>query len=294
MKGNRLKRAHCNGSGIMSLRERITFSLIETLDRKSRVISAMRRCFFIFAIMISVFACSVIKEQIPVSRDTQPAIVLPGAPTPYIVNGVTYYPLPDGEGFVQEGMASWYGRPFHGRRASSGEIFDMHDNTAAHKTLPFGTYVKVENRSTHREVIVRINDRGPFVKERIIDLSYAAGKAIGLIGPGVEPVRLVALSKEVGKIRSGNTYKTLVEAKDLYTGKFTIQVGAFENAETARRLKERLSVIFDSVTITTYMRYDDITFYRVRVSLSDDLTKAGHIVERLEYLGFSDVFIVAL
>jgi rare lipoprotein A len=141
---------------------------------------------------------------------------------------------------------------------------------------------------------VRVNDRGPFLKGRIIDLSYAAGNAIGLIGPGVVAVRVVALSKEVGKIRSGDTYKTLVEAKDLHRGKFTIQVGAFENKENARHLKERLSVIFDNVTVTTYMRYDDTTFYRVRVSLTDDLTKAGRIVERLEYLGFSDVFIVAL
>jgi rare lipoprotein A len=168
------------------------------------------------------------------------------------------------------------------------------DKTAAHKTLPFGTYVKVKNLSNLREAIVRINDRGPFVKGRIIDLSYSAARGIGLVGPGVARVRVVALSKEVGKIKSGNKYKPLVEAKDFKKGEFTIQVGAFEDEDNARRLADRLRVIFDHVTITTYVPYEGGTFYRVRVSLSEDLTEASQIVKKLEYLGFSENFIVAL
>ena len=100
----------------------------------------------------------------------------------YVVNGIRYYPLPDSEGFRQSGKASWYGAKFHGRPTSSGEIYDMYKVSAAHKTLPLGTHVKVLNLSNNRKIVVRINDRGPFVKGRIIDLSYAGEKEIGLIG----------------------------------------------------------------------------------------------------------------
>ncbi len=259
----------------------------------------MKRSIFFLLITVSIFGCAVDKKQIQVFSYEKPAMVLPETregqpPNSYSINGVTYYPLPSGEGFVQEGMASWYGKKFHGKRAASGEIFNMYDKTAAHKTLPFGTYVKVVDLSNLREVIARINDRGPFVKGRIIDLSHDAAREIGLVGPGVARVRVVALSKEVGKIRSGNSYKPLVEAKDFNKGEFTIQVGAFENENNAGRLAERLRVAFDHVTITTYVSYEEKTFYRVRVSLSKDLTEANNIVKKLENLGFSETFIVAL
>lgn len=254
----------------------------------------MKKFIFFLLIIICIVGCGVSKQQIRVSSYKEPAIVLPEKTKPYSVNGVLYYPLPNGEGFVQEGIASWYGKKFHGKRSASGEIYNMYDKTAAHKTLPFGTYVKVKNLSNLREAIVRINDRGPFVKGRIIDLSYGAARGIGLVGPGVARVRVVALSKEVGKIKSGNKYKPLVEAKDFKKGEFTIQVGAFEDEDNARRLADRLRVIFDHVTITTYVPYEGETFYRVRVSLSEDLTEASQIVKKLEYLGFSENFIVAL
>ena len=167
-----------------------------------------------FLLIVGIFGCGVSKQQIRVSSYKKPAVVLPETIKPYSINGVLYYPLPNGEGFVQEGMASWYGKKFHGKRTASGEIYNMYAKTAAHKTLPFGTYVKVENQSNQREIIVRTNDRGPFVKGRIIDLSYGAAREIGLVGPGVARVRLVALSKRVGKIRSGDTYRPLVETKD--------------------------------------------------------------------------------
>ena len=254
----------------------------------------MKKFIFFLLIIICIVGCAVSKRQIKVASYKKPAIVLPEKTKPYSVYGISYYPLPSGEGFVQEGMASWYGKKFHGKKAASGEIYNMYDKTAAHKTLPFGTYVKVENLSNLREAIVRINDRGPFVKGRIIDLSYGAARGVGLVGPGVARVRVVALSKEVGKIKSGNKYRPLVEAKDFKKGKFTIQVGAFEAEDNAKRLAERLRVIFDHVTITTYIPYKAKTLYRVRVSLSKDLTEASQIVKKLEYLGFSENFIVAL
>jgi rare lipoprotein A len=93
-------------------------------------------------------------------------------------------------GHEESGLASWYGHPFHGRRTASGEIYDMRGMTAAHRTMPFGTRVRVTSLDTGRSVEVRINDRGPFKKERIIDVSYAAARALGAVGRGVIPVRL--------------------------------------------------------------------------------------------------------
>ena len=107
-------------------------------------------------------------------------------------------------------------------------------------------------------------------------------------------MRLVALSEEVGKVRSGNNFRPLVKPKDFKKGQFTIQVGAFENEDNARRLADRLKVIFDHVNITKYSPNKGKTLYMVRVSLSDNLTKANQIVKKLEYLGFSETFIVAL
>jgi len=101
---------------------------------------------------------------------------------------------PPAAGAEEVGMASWYGVPHHGRRTASGEVFDMNQLTAAHKTLPFGTRLLVTNRDTNQSVEVRVNDRGPFVEGRILDVSYAAGRLLGAVGPGLIPVRVRVLS----------------------------------------------------------------------------------------------------
>jgi rare lipoprotein A len=113
----------------------------------------------------------------------------------YRVGGKTYVPLRDWEGFAETGVASWYGEPHHGRRTASGEVFDTRGGfTAAHKTLPFNVCARVQNLSTGESVVVRINDRGPFVKGRVIDLSRAAARRISLARAGVAKVRIQALS----------------------------------------------------------------------------------------------------
>lgn len=252
-----------------------------------------RFTFFLF-LALGVSGCAIGKREVLRGSHKKPGIVLPETAQPYTVNGVSYYPLPRAQGFVQEGMASWYGRGFHGKKTASGEPFDMHDNTAAHRTVPFGTYVKVENLANQREVVVRINDRGPFAKGRIIDLSYGAAKEIGLIGPGVTKVRLVALSKEVGTRTSRGVRRPVVEAKDFDKGMFTVQVGAFESKDNAGHLARRLAVIFDNVTVTTHRPPQGTVMYRVRVSTSKGLREASQIVRKLEYLGFSDTFVIAL
>jgi len=212
----------------------------------------------------------------------------------YVVNGKRYYPLPDAEGFEQVGKASWYGGKFHGRTTSNGERYDMYKISAAHKTLPFDTYVSVLNLTNRKKIVVRINDRGPFVKGRIIDLSYAAAKDIGMIGPGVAKVKITALGKEVGKAESKTGAQPILEAYDFNQGQFTIQVGAFTDEENARRLATRLKVLFDYVEVTGYEDLDRGLIYKVRVSKSDTLKKANEIEKELEGMGFEKAFIVSL
>ncbi|MGE4299713.1 MAG: septal ring lytic transglycosylase RlpA family protein [Desulfovibrionaceae bacterium] len=147
-----------------------------------------------------------------------------GTYKPYTIRGKTYYPLPSGMGYVEEGVASWYGSGFHGEPTANGETYDMYALTAAHKTLPMNTMVRVRNLATGREVTVRINDRGPFVRGRIIDLSKTAAREIGIVGPGVGRVRVASLDAVPG-----------YDGTDM-AGSYWVQVGAFAVEANARKL----------------------------------------------------------
>jgi rare lipoprotein A len=157
-------------------------------------------------------------------------------------------PPPAPVGYNEEGNASWYGVPFHGRHSSNGEIYDMYKLTAAHRTLPFDTVVRVTNVNNGKSAIVRITDRGPFVENRIIDLSFAAAQQIESVGPGVVPIRLEVISGSV----------------DPTTGFFTVQVGAFRERSNAEHLREKLNASYSPIYIQNYDSPDG-TFYRVRV-----------------------------
>ncbi len=214
---------------------------------------------------------------------------------PYKINGERYYPLPRADGFVQYGKASWYGGKFHGRRTANGEIYDMNKKTAAHKTLPMGTYVKVMNLSNHKYSVVRINDRGPFVKGRIIDLSRAVAEEIDLIGPGVVDVKIVALGKEVGKLKSDKGATTpLLELADLKTGAFTIQIGAFSDKKNAFEVADRLGKVFDYIHVAVQRDNGYKTLYKVHVSMSETLSKAGQVEKKLREMGFTEAFVVRI
>jgi len=156
-------------------------------------------------------------------------------------------PAPAPAGYTEEGNASWYGVPFHGRRASNGEIYDMYKLTAAHRTLPFETMVRVTNLDNGKSTVVRITDRGPFVDNRIIDLSFAAAQEVDSVGPGVVPVRVEVLG-----------------GVDPTAGFFTVQIGAFRDRGNAERLRDRLSASYSPIFIQQYDSPDGI-FYRVRV-----------------------------
>jgi rare lipoprotein A len=212
---------------------------------------------------------------------------LPGYPKPYKVYGRWYQPLPDSKGFRQRGIASWYGEDFHGKKTSSGEAYDMYALTAAHKTLPLGTYVRVHNLENNRQVDLRINDRGPFVKSRIIDLSYAAAKKIGIVETGTASVEVIALATPA--VTDGGTPR--YEPVDLYAGNFTFQVGAFVNRENAERLAAGLGQKYKNAHIKVYDRGDQI-FYRVRVGSFSTLEQAAAQEEILVRDGYPDVFVV--
>ncbi|MBU1003471.1 MAG: septal ring lytic transglycosylase RlpA family protein [Proteobacteria bacterium] len=147
---------------------------------------------------------------------------------PYSISGIQYYPLSSADGYVQTGLASWYGDDFHGKKTANGEIYDMHAMTCAHKVLPMNTYVRITNRDNGKAATLRVNDRGPFVGSRIVDLSYAGAKALGVVGPGTAPVRLEA----VGVAGS----QTTSVARAVADADYYVQVGAFTQQENAQRL----------------------------------------------------------
>lgn len=229
----------------------------------------------------------------PAKREVYPK-PKPEIPTqrPYVVFGKKYYPLKSADRFEEKGLASWYGSEWHGRKTSSGEIYNMYERTAAHRILPMGTYVRVRNLKNHKETIVRINDRGPFVRGRIIDLSYAAAKDIGIVGAGVAPVKIVALGKPVKYHRDDEIYTAYKQPQSYYVGDFTIQVGAFRNKENAQKLRDKLSNKYQDVYITLFSKGTE-TFFMVRVAQYNDLRHAMEARDELVREGFSDAFVVA-
>jgi len=221
-----------------------------------------------------------------ISCSSRPPYVKPGYPKPYKVNGEWYQPIPHATDFRERGIASWYGEDFHGKKTSNGEIYDMYEMTAAHKTLPLGTHVKVINLDNDREAEVRINDRGPFVQGRIIDLSYEAAKRIGVVGPGTAKVEIIALGKEI-EPGSGK-----IVPVDYYSGNFTFQVGAFIDKRNAERLLAKLDKKYPNAHMMIYERGDEI-FYRVRVGQCRNLESTAAFVDVLKKDGYTDVFTVA-
>jgi rare lipoprotein A len=213
---------------------------------------------------------------------------------PYVVNGVRYYPLPDAYGFVEYGKASWYGKGFHGRPTSSGEIYNMYGRTAAHKLLPLDTVVKVTNLTNQKTITLPVNDRGPFVKGRVIDLSYGAARDLDMIGPGVVDVKVEALAREVGNVKGSDGFTPLIEVQDFRRGEFTVQVGAFESQQNALKLAERLRGSLDEVRITLYDDPKGRILYRVQASKTETLDQADAMEKKLEAMGFADAFKVRM
>ncbi len=180
----------------------------------------------------------------------------------------TRAPMPE-PGHPQTGVASWYGPGFHGHATTSGEIYNAYNLTAAHPRLPLGTRARVTNLTTGSAVDVRINDRGPFVKERAIDLSYAAAQRIGVVGPGTAPVRIEVIERPPG---------------DFTRVRYCVQVGSFNERRSADALRANLAPAYADVYISPVRARADL-FYRVRVGPYDERRDAERRAVELTSIG---------
>ena len=196
-----------------------------------------------------------------------------GASSSYVALGVRYHVLDSAEGYVERGLASWYGPKFHGRKTSSGEVFDMHQVTAAHKTLPLSTWVKVTHLETGHSITVRVNDRGPFKEGRIIDLSRQAALALGIVDEGLAPV-------EVRAIRGPSTAPRAAEHQFLQLGAFSIR----SNAEAFVQKLRRQGL----VRLSVRTRKRNTTLHRVLQGPFNDSAKLDQAIAKLEALGITE------
>jgi rare lipoprotein A len=215
-----------------------------------------------------------------------------GNPPVYEVMGRRYYVMNDATGYRERGIASWYGTKFHGRLTSSGEPYDMYAMTAAHKTLPLPSYVRVTHLRNGRSIVVRVNDRGPFVGERIIDLSYAAAVRLGMHNDGtalvdvelIEPGRAVTASSDTGPaVRSAPASDTPI----------WIQVGAFSEAGNAARLQARLSEHGIRDVVTHQERRRLRTIHRVRIGPLASVDEIEQMLGRVLALGIDDAHLAS-
>lgn len=216
-----------------------------------------------------------------------------GNPSSYVVAGHRYHVMRSAQGYRARGIASWYGRKFHGRRTSSGERYDMYAMTAAHKELPLPTYCRVTNLNNGRSVIVRVNDRGPFHENRIIDLSYAAARKLGMVGHGTAPVEVEAIDPyrwRRGAPQVARSQAPAAPAAPKQVGIY-LQVGAFASRLNAERLRDRLQDEFSSIQIQAG-RADAQPIYRVRIGPFDSADDVDLTSDRLGRFGITTTVVV--
>ena len=228
-------------------------------------------------------------DEIPDAVPKEEAQSKYGNPDSYEVFGKTYYVLDSSEGFKQKGRASWYGTKFHGRRASSGETYDMYAMTAAHKTLPLPTYVEVKNMDNGRTAVVKVNDRGPFHDGRIIDLSYAAATKLGVVATGTAPVEIRALNGNAANARDTKGIDT--EYVD-DNGKLYVQIAAFSAEANALKLISDLrNKNFQSARIHVDKASGKLV-YRVRIGPVPTSNVAEKVLAQLKEINLNNAKIV--
>ena len=204
-----------------------------------------------------------------------------GNKSPYSVLGKTYRVMPDAHDYVERGIASWYGNKFHGYMTSSLEPYDMYQFSAAHKSLPLPSYVRVTNLANGKSVVVRVNDRGPFHENRLIDLSYAAAVRIGVWPKGTALVEVRALNAgELEPPPSADVSATATRSR------IFVQLGAFADRNNAQAVLERIqrAGLGRASIITT--RINDREINRVRIGPLATVSEADALVSRIEKLGF--------
>lgn len=228
-----------------------------------------------------------------------------GNPPFYDVFGKRYFVLASEQGYVERGVASWYGPGFHQATTSNGERYDMYAMTAAHKTLPLPSYVRVTNLRNGRSIVVRVNDRGPFKDERIIDLSYTAALKLDMVSEGTTFVEVRALSTSpgpemaatealiadstpVGIASADAAAQAAAAAGEAAGGTMFVQAGAFSSQQNALRLAERLRLQGLSDSFVRQDRRDGQTWYRVRIGPIADVPEFDRVLGQLRSLGIAD------
>ncbi len=246
----------------------------------------------IICLLMLINGCS---SKIPDDTTRKTGKRAPATQRPYVIKDHTYYPIPSAQGYSEKGIASWYGKKFHGRKTANGETYDMYGHTAAHKTLPMNTMLLVKNTTNGRSTVVRINDRGPFVRGRIIDLSHTAAKELDILRNGTAKVEIVALGEEVSppaeqKAAAGQQRKLIHQ--DFDKGNFYIQVGAFEHKKNARQLATAFANRGSNVIIQQFPAAG-ISLYRVLVYSGTSLQRAKEFEAELERNGFPNALVIA-
>ncbi len=213
---------------------------------------------------------SQIPDAIPVTHDGQ------FKDSPYELNGVTYTPMETAKGYEEEGVASWYGTKFHGKQTANGEVYDLYGMTAAHKTLPLPSYVKVTNRQNGKSVVLRVNDRGPFHGDRIIDLTYAAAVKLGFANTGVANVLVEGID-----VKSFAAVKTAEDDNQ----QLFVQLAALKNYHYAQVLRRQVAETIGSDIKVVKGEEQPDPYYRVRIG---PVQTPEHLEELLDKLDEGD------
>ena len=222
-------------------------------------------------------------DAVPASEPLSPH----GNPQAYVVYGKTYRTMPSSRGYVERGVASWYGRKFHERPTSSREPYDMFAMTAAHRSLPLPTYVRVTHLENGRSAVVRVNDRGPFHPGRIIDLSYAAAVKLGIADPGSGPVEVRAVDSDGG---GGSALSDPRSAAAPL--RYFVQVGAYSDERNAARAFALAERVRPGLASLRSVRAEERTLHRVRIGPLAGLDEAHRVLAGLDEAGLGSARLV--
>ncbi|MDD7804815.1 MAG: septal ring lytic transglycosylase RlpA family protein [Endozoicomonas sp. (ex Botrylloides leachii)] len=210
--------------------------------------------------------------------------------TPYELMGVTYKPIKSANGYVKEGIASWYGTKFHGKKTANGEVYDMFEMTAAHKTLPLPSYVKVTNLDNNRWVVLRVNDRGPFHDDRLIDVSYIAAKKLGFADNGLSNVKVEGIDSNV-LISERQGENKSEEAKEKGSRVY-LQLAALEDYQNAELMRRKLFNTIGVIANVVSHKDGADAYYRVRVGPIESPKQMDKLLEALADARFDAPFVV--
>ncbi|MFA5678095.1 MAG: septal ring lytic transglycosylase RlpA family protein [Pseudomonas sp.] len=209
--------------------------------------------------------------------------------SPYTVLGRSYSPMQDGRAYRETGLASWYGTKFHGQLTANGENYDLYGMTAAHKTLPLPSYVRVTNLDNQRSIIVRVNDRGPFHSDRIIDLSYAGAVKLGFAERGTARVKVEGIDPVVWQQQNNSAAPTHAQAPSVspvaraaaLEGGLYLQLGAFSSDQAAEQLRHQVQRLVQTPVFVSPVKVDARTLHRVRLGPVDSHDEAQQLMTRL-------------